>query len=64
VDGQALVASHGAQHVPVGHRALPSPSIAQALLEQRQIRVYDRLPDGGSELNLAETAAAQAKASS
>jgi hypothetical protein len=41
----------------------PAPSVAQALLEQRQIRIYDRLDDGRSVLNPAETAAAQAKAS-
>jgi N12 class adenine-specific DNA methylase/SAM-dependent methyltransferase len=40
----------------------PAPAIAQALLEQRQIRVYDETPDGARVLNLAETAAAQAKA--
>lgn len=40
-----------------------APAVAQALLEQRVIRVYDELPDGSRTINLAETAAAQAKAS-
>jgi N12 class adenine-specific DNA methylase/SAM-dependent methyltransferase len=46
-----------------GTERCPAPSIAQALLEQRTIRVYDELPDGSRVLNLAETTAAQAKAS-
>jgi len=45
-----------------GTERYPAASVAQALLEQRQIRVYDELPDGARVLNLAETAAAQAKA--
>jgi N12 class adenine-specific DNA methylase/predicted RNA methylase len=46
-----------------GTERYPASSVAQALLEQRQIRIYDELPEGGRVLNLAETAAAQAKAS-
>ena len=45
-----------------GTERCPGARIAQAVLEQRQIRIYDDLPGGGSVLNLAETAAAQAKA--
>jgi N12 class adenine-specific DNA methylase len=46
-----------------GTERYPAHAAAQALLEQRQIRVYDRSEDDRLVLNLAETAAAQARAS-
>jgi N12 class adenine-specific DNA methylase len=45
-----------------GTARYPGASVAQALLEQRQIRIYDELPEGKRVLNMAETVAAQAKA--
>jgi N12 class adenine-specific DNA methylase/SAM-dependent methyltransferase len=45
-----------------GTSRYPAPSVAQSLLEQRQIRIYDELPEGRRVLNMAETVAAQAKA--
>src|SRR5262249_45869775 len=45
-----------------GTARYPAPSVAQALLEQRQIRVYDELEDKKRVLNMAETVAAQQKA--
>lgn len=39
----------------------PAPDVAQALLEQRQIRIYDTDPDGSRTFNPDATLAAQAK---
>ncbi len=45
-----------------GTGRLPAPDLAQAVLEQRQIRITDELPDGRRVLNLTDTVAAQEKA--
>jgi N12 class adenine-specific DNA methylase len=45
-----------------GTERCPAARVAEAALEQRQIRVYDKLPDDKLVLNLEATAAAQAKA--
>ena len=45
-----------------GTERMSAVDIAQALLEQRQIRIYDELADGGRVANLTETVAAQEKA--
>jgi len=45
-----------------GTDRVPAPRLAQAILEQRVIRVFDELPEGKRVLNLTETVAAQQKA--
>ena len=45
-----------------GTTRLPAVELAQAVLEQRQIRITDELDDGRRVLNLTETVAAQDKA--
>jgi N12 class adenine-specific DNA methylase len=45
-----------------GTSRVPAPQLAQAVLEQRLIRVHDELPEGKRVLNLTETVAAQEKA--
>jgi N12 class adenine-specific DNA methylase len=45
-----------------GTKRYPAPDVAQALLEQRQIRIYDVEPDGTRYFNPGETVAAQEKA--
>ncbi|WP_158009676.1 DEAD/DEAH box helicase family protein [Carbonactinospora thermoautotrophica] len=45
-----------------GTPRVPAPALAQALLEQRPIRVYDKQPDGSQVFNPEATEAAQAKA--
>ncbi|MBW3648164.1 MAG: helicase, partial [Actinobacteria bacterium] len=65
--GGSVWAVKGARHSVLatstyGTARLPAIDLAQAVLEQRQIRITDELDDGSRVLNLTDTVAAQDKA--